>query len=123
MLDIIIKGGKIVDGLGDEPFVGDIGIKDGVIAELGGNISSASDKTINSDGAIVTPGFVDIHTHFDGQVTWDDKMDPSFSPGVTSVVMGNCGVGLGYRWLHDIVWSENAYSRSKPSRESLNLRN
>ena len=123
MLDVIIKGGKIVDGLGDEPFVGDIGIKDGVIAELGGNISSASDKTINADGAIVTPGFVDIHTHFDGQVTWDDKMDPSFSHGVTSVVMGNCGVGLGYRWLHDIAWSENAYSRSKPSRESLNLRN
>ena len=94
MLDVIIKGGKIVDGLGDEPFVGDIGIKDGVIAELGGNISSASDKTINADGAIVTPGFVDIHTHFDGQVTWDDKMDPSFSHGVTSVVMGNCGVGF-----------------------------
>ena len=94
MLDIIIKGGKIVDGLGDEPFVGDIGIKDGVIAELGGNISSASDKTINADGAIVTPGFVDIHTHFDGQVSWDDKMDPSFSHGVTSIVMGNCGVGF-----------------------------
>ena len=94
MLDIIIKGGKIVDGLGDEPFVGDIGIKDGVIAELGGNISSASDKTINADGAIVTPGFVDIHTHYDGQVSWDDKMDPSFSHGVTSIVMGNCGVGF-----------------------------
>lgn len=94
MLDTIIKGGNIIDGLGGEPYVGDIGIKDGVIVELGGNISSVSNKTIDADGAIVTPGFVDIHTHFDGQVTWDDKMDPSFSHGVTSIVMGNCGVGF-----------------------------
>ena len=123
MLDTLIKGGTIIDGRGGDRFVGDVGIKDGIIAEVGAGLSSASKNTIDADGAIVTPGFVDIHTHFDGQVTWDDKMDPSFSPGVTSVVMGNCGVGLGYRWLHDIAWSENAYSRSKPSRESLNLRN
>ena len=94
MLDTIIKGGRIIDGLGGEPYNGDIGIKDGVIVEIGGDISSASDKVIDADGAIVTPGFVDIHTHFDGQVSWDDKMDPSFSHGVTSVVMGNCGVGF-----------------------------
>ena len=123
MLDTLIKGGTIIDGRGGDRFVGDVGIKDGIIAEVGAGLSSASKNTIDADGAIVTPGFVDIHTHFDGQVTWDDKMDPSFSHGVTSVVMGNCGVGLGYRWLHDIAWSENAYSRSKPSRESLNLRN
>jgi len=94
MLDTIIKGGKIIDGLGGEPYVGDIGIKDGVIVELGGAISGAANNSINAEGAIVTPGFVDIHTHFDGQVSWDDKMDPSFSHGVTSVVMGNCGVGF-----------------------------
>ena len=94
MLDTIIKGGRIIDGLGGQPYSGDIGVKDGVIVEIGGEISSAADKLINADGAIVTPGFVDIHTHFDGQVSWDDKMDPSFSHGVTSVVMGNCGVGF-----------------------------
>ena len=94
MLDTVIKGGKIVDGLGGEPYVGDIGIKDGIIVEIGGSITSASDRVLKADGAIVTPGFVDIHTHFDGQVSWDDKMDPSFSHGVTSVVMGNCGVGF-----------------------------
>ena len=94
MLDTVIVGGTIIDGLGGEPYVGDIGIKDGVIVEVGGSIEGAANHTINADGAIVTPGFVDIHTHFDGQVSWDDKMDPSFSHGVTSVVMGNCGVGF-----------------------------
>lgn len=94
MLDVLIKNGLIVDGLGGEPFLGDIGIEDGKIAELGANVSSAAKRTIEADGAIVTPGFVDIHTHFDGQVSWDNDMDPSFSHGVTSVVMGNCGVGF-----------------------------
>lgn len=94
MLDILIKDGKIIDGLGGEPYIGDLGIQDGKIAELGGKISTATKKVISADGAIVTPGFVDIHTHFDGQVSWDDKMDPSFSHGVTSIVMGNCGVGF-----------------------------
>ena len=94
MLDIIIKGGTIIDGRGGERFVGDVGIKDGIIAEVGAGLSSASKNTIDADGAIVAPGFVDIHTHYDGQVSWDDKMDPSFSHGVTSIVMGNCGVGF-----------------------------
>ena len=88
MLDILIKGGNIVDGLGGKPYIGDVGVQDGKIVELGGDISTAAKKTISAEGAIVTPGFVDIHTHFDGQVSWDDKMDPSFSHGVTSVVMG-----------------------------------
>ena len=90
MLDIIIKGGTIIDGRGGVRFVGDVGIKDGIIAEVGAGLSSASKNTIDADGAIVAPGFVDIHTHYDGQVSWDDKMDPSFSHGVTSIVMGNC---------------------------------
>ena len=94
MLDTLIKGGTIIDGRGGDRFVGDVGIKDGVIAELGGNITSAATQMVDADGAIVTPGFVDIHTHFDGQVSWDDTMDPSFSHGVTSIVMGNCGVGF-----------------------------
>ena len=94
MLDTLIKGGRIVDGLGGEPYSGDIGIKDSVIVEIGEKVSTASVRTINADGAVVTPGFVDVHTHYDGQVSWDDKMDPSFSHGVTSIVMGNCGVGF-----------------------------
>ena len=94
MLDTLIRGGKIYDGLGGKPYTGDVGIKDGKIVELGQAISTASKKTIDADGAIVTPGFVDVHTHYDGQVSWDDKMDPSFSHGVTSIVMGNCGVGF-----------------------------
>ena len=94
MLDLVIKGGSIIDGLGGQPYIGDLGIKDGVIAQLGGTITSAADRTIDAVGAIVTPGFIDVHTHYDGQVCWDDELDPSASHGVTTVVMGNCGVGF-----------------------------
>ena len=94
MLDTIIKGGKIIDGLGGAAFFADIGIKDGRIAEISTAIASAALETLNADGAIVTPGFVDVHTHYDGQVCWDDQLDPSASHGVTTVVMGNCGVGF-----------------------------
>ena len=93
MYDYIIKGGTIVDGSGAEPFVGDVGIKDGLIADVG-KVDGAARESINADGAFVAPGWVDVHTHFDGQVSWDDKLDPSFSHGVTSIVMGNCGVGF-----------------------------
>lgn len=94
MLDTIIKGGKIIDGLGGAAFFADIGIKDGRIAEISPAIASAALETLNAGGAIVTPGFVDVHTHYDGQVCWDDQLDPSASHGVTTVVMGNCGVGF-----------------------------
>ena len=79
MLDTLINGGTIINGRGGERFVGDVGIKDGIITEIGSEISSAAKHVVDADGAIITPGFVDIHTHFDGQVSWDDKMDPSFS--------------------------------------------
>ena len=94
MLDTIIRGGKIFDGLGDAAFFADIGIKDGLIAEISPTIASPSREILVADGAIVTPGFIDVHTHFDGQVCWDDQLDPSASHGVTTVVMGNCGVGF-----------------------------
>ena len=90
--EIVIRGGRIVDGLGGEPFSGDVGIADGVITEVGGSLDG--DQIIDADGAVVAPGWVDIHTHFDGQATWDDTLDPSFSNGVTTLVMGNCGVGF-----------------------------
>ena len=94
MFDTLIKSGTVIDGLGGERYVADVGIKDGVITEIGENISAAARHSIDADGAIVIPGFVDVHTHYDGQVSWDETMDPSFSHGVTSVVMGNCGVGF-----------------------------
>ncbi|MFT7222154.1 MAG: N-acyl-D-amino-acid deacylase [Candidatus Azotimanducaceae bacterium] len=93
MYDYLIKDATIVDGLGGKPYQGDIAIKDGTIAAVG-EADGTAKETINAGGAYATPGWVDVHTHFDGQVSWDDKLDPSFSHGVTSVVMGNCGVGF-----------------------------
>ncbi len=93
MFDYLIENATIVDGLGGKPSKGNVAIADGKIAGVG-DVSGPARETINADGAYATPGWVDVHTHFDGQVSWDDKLDPSFSHGVTSVVMGNCGVGF-----------------------------
>jgi N-acyl-D-amino-acid deacylase len=93
MYDYLIKNATIVDGRGDKPYAGSIAISDGKIVAVG-DAEGEAKETINAEGAYVTPGWVDVHTHFDGQVSWDDKLDPSFSHGVTSVVMGNCGVGF-----------------------------
>ncbi len=93
MYDYLIKGATIVDGLGESPKTGDIAIEDGKIAALG-SVDGSARETIQADGAYAAPGWVDVHTHYDGQVSWDDTMDPSFSHGVTSIVMGNCGVGF-----------------------------
>ena len=102
--DLIIRNGTIVDGTGHERFTGDIAIKDGLIAQVGEVRGDAADE-IDAGGKIVTPGFVDIHTHYDGQATWDQEMAPSSWHGVTTVVMGNCGVGFApahpdrHNWL------------------------
>tara|TARA_B100001121_G_C18700321_1_gene627369 strand:+ start:3192 stop:4907 length:1716 start_codon:yes stop_codon:yes gene_type:complete len=93
LLDTIIKNGLIVDGTGEQSFFGDIGIKNGIIYEIG-KISSQAKKIYDADGYHVMPGWVDIHTHYDGQVSWDPLLTPSFWQGVTTVVMGNCGVGF-----------------------------
>jgi N-acyl-D-amino-acid deacylase len=93
MNDLVIRGGSVVDGTGAASFIGDIGIKDGKISEVGASVS-AGKREIKADGAIVTPGWVDVHTHYDGQVTWDPYLSPSTNHGVTTVVMGNCGVGF-----------------------------
>ena len=93
MFDTRIRAATIVDGNGGEPFTADIGITDGVIAAVGNDIGNAK-NTIDADGATATPGFVDIHTHFDGQVSWDETLAPSILHGVTTCVMGNCGVGF-----------------------------
>jgi N-acyl-D-aspartate/D-glutamate deacylase len=94
MLDVLIKGGTLIDGLGGPKRRADVGIKDGLIAEVGESIASPAKETLDASGKIVTPGFVDVHTHYDGQVSWDDEINPSASHGVTSIVMGNCGVGF-----------------------------
>jgi N-acyl-D-aspartate/D-glutamate deacylase len=91
--DIVIRGGTIMDGNGGTPFVGDVAIQDGRIAELG-KVSAPGKQEIAADGLSVTPGFVDIHTHYDGQAMWDSQLAPSSWHGVTTVVMGNCGVGF-----------------------------
>lgn len=90
--EIVIKDGRVIDGTGAPAFVGDVAIDHGVITAVGGALDGAS--SVHAAGAIVTPGWVDVHTHFDGQAAWDDTLDPSFSNGVTSLVMGNCGVGF-----------------------------
>ena len=94
MYDFIIRSGEIFDGGGAPGRIGDIAVQDGKIVAVGGSISGPAKEIIEAAGAIVTPAWIDIHTHYDGQVTWDSAMDPSASHGVGTIVMGNCGVGF-----------------------------
>src|SRR5688500_37796 len=91
--DVVIRGGMVVDGTGAPPRTADVAIAGDRIVEVG-VVEGDGMRTIEADGALVTPGFVDIHTHYDGQATWDDQLIPSSWHGVTTVVMGNCGVGF-----------------------------
>jgi N-acyl-D-amino-acid deacylase len=93
MHDLVIRGGTVVDGSGAAPFLADVAIDRGLIT-LVGPVPAKGHEEIDASGKIVTPGFVDIHTHYDGQATWDAEMGPSSWHGVTTVVMGNCGVGF-----------------------------
>jgi len=91
--DLVIRGGRVVDGSGGESFEADVAVSDGLIAAVG-EVAATGAEEIDARGRIVTPGFVDIHTHYDGQATWGEHMQPSSWHGVTTVVMGNCGVGF-----------------------------
>ncbi len=93
MHDVVIRGGTIVDGTGAPSFTGDIAIDGDRIAQVGGKAGPAK-RDVNADGRLVTPGWVDVHTHYDGQATWDPVLAPSSWHGVTTILMGNCGVGF-----------------------------
>ena len=91
--DLVIRGGTIFDGTGAEPYVADIAIKDGKITRIG-TVAGRGREEIDAAGKMVTPGFIDVHTHYDGQLIWANQLSPSSSHGVTTVVTGNCGVGF-----------------------------
>src|SRR3954471_19821786 len=91
--DLVIKNGIVVDGTGAKRYQADVAIAGGRIAEIG-KVTESARRTIDADGLVVAPGFVDPHTHYDAQICWDGAVTPSSWHGVTSVVMGNCGVGI-----------------------------
>ena len=91
--DLVIRGGTVVDGTGGDPFVADVGVQDGKIAAVGQGLAPGAEE-IDATGKIVTPGFVDVHTHYDGHVTWENRLKPSSFHGVTTAIIGNCGVGF-----------------------------
>ena len=92
-MDLLLKNGTLVDGTGAAARRADVGIAGGKIVELG-KVSGAAKKTIDASGLVVAPGFIDPHTHYDAQICWDGATTPSSWHGVTTVVMGNCGVGI-----------------------------
>ena len=93
MHDVVVRGGTIVDGTGKAAYTGDVAIDDGRLRAVGGKAGAAR-REIIADGLLVTPGWVDVHTHYDGQATWDPILAPSSWHGVTTVMFGNCGVGF-----------------------------
>ena len=94
MFDLVIRNGLIVDGTGTEPQLGDIAVQDGLLVQVGGTVEGEATQVIDATGRIVTPGFVDIHTHYDGQAFFDETLSPSSGHGVTTVVVGVCGIGF-----------------------------
>ena len=119
MHDIVIRSGNVADGTGNVIQQMDIAIDDGLISAIGDNIGEGRTE-IDASNHLVTPGFVDVHTHYDGQATWDPEMSPSSYHGVTTTVFGNCGVGFApaqpdsHDWLIQLSWKVSKISRGQP---------
>ena len=101
---LVIRNGIIVDGTGSDPYEADLAVIDGKIAAIGGSIPKGSEE-IDARGKLVTPGFVDVHTHYDAQATWSERLSPSSWNGATTVLFGNCGVGFApcHEDQHDML--------------------
>ncbi len=110
MLDYLIKGGTVLDGTGQAPIVADVGIRDGRITEVG-TVSEVAQMTLDAEGLLVTPGFIDPHTHYDAQLHWDGWATPSSQHGVTSVIGGNCGFTLAPLRVEDQLYTQRMMSR------------
>ena len=93
MLDLVIKNGRVVDGSGLPAYTGDVGIKDGRITRVG-RVTEPTTKTVDVQGKVIAPGFIDPHTHFDAQLLWDGASKPAIEHGVTTIVPGNCSLSL-----------------------------
>jgi len=108
MHDLVLRGGTVVDGTGAPARTADVAVTDGRITDVG-RVDGAARRTVDADGLVVTPGFVDIHTHYDGQATWDPHLTPSCWHGVTTAILGNCGVGFApvrpgrEQWLIELM--------------------
>jgi N-acyl-D-amino-acid deacylase len=106
--DLLIRGGTVVDGTGAAARTADVAVQDGLIVDVG-RVDGRARRTVDADGLTVTPGFVDIHTHFDGQATWDPHLTPSCWHGVTTAILGNCGIGFApvqadrHDWLIELM--------------------
>ena len=94
MGDVLVQGGTVVDGSGGASYVADVRIRGGVIVEIGPDLVADGETVIDAHGALVTPGFVDSHTHYDLEMFWDPTFDPLPTYGVTTTIMGNCGFGI-----------------------------
>ena len=94
MFDLLIRGGTVVDGTGAPARIADVAVTNGRIVQVAATIVGEAAEEIDATGKLVTPGFIDIHTHYDGQISWDTLLEPSSGHGVTTVVVGNCGVGF-----------------------------
>ena len=110
MFDLVVRGGRVVDGTGLAGFTADVAVRDGVIVRVG-RVTEDATRTIDADGCVVTPGFIDVHTHYDAQLHWEPTASPASWHGVTSVLAGNCGFTLAPAKPEDTGWLAQMLSR------------